>query len=84
MGSQHRQPGAPHNGEIGQASMKRSAATSTAPDRPGLCATCQHAQRIATARGSVFWRCRPSETDARYPRYPRLHVLACAGHEPIA
>jgi hypothetical protein len=63
--------------------MKRSAAVRTPPDHPGLCATCQHAHRITTARGSIFWRCRRSETDPAYARYPHLPVLECAGHEPI-
>jgi hypothetical protein len=43
----------------------------------------QPAHRIESARGSTFWRCRLSETDARFPRYPALPVLACTGHEPM-
>ena len=50
---------------------------------PGLCSTCRHAHRIQNARGSAFWRCRLSETDAAFPRYPALPVLACRGHEPV-
>jgi hypothetical protein len=53
------------------------------PIGPGLCRTCSHAHRIESARGSTFWRCRLSETDARFPRYPALPVLACTGHEPM-
>jgi hypothetical protein len=49
---------------------------------PGLCAGCGHARRIVTARGSTFWLCRLSETDHRYPRYPALPVVRCAGFEP--
>lgn len=52
------------------------------PDHPGLCATCLHAHRIQSTRGSTFWRCRRSETDPRFPRYPSLPVLSCGGHEP--
>jgi hypothetical protein len=48
----------------------------------GLCATCRHARRIVSARGSVFWLCRRSETDPAFPRYPALPVLACTGYEP--
>jgi hypothetical protein len=48
---------------------------------PGLCATCRHAQSVRTRRGSVFWRCARAEDDPAYARYPRLPVLACAGHE---
>ena len=62
--------------------MKRSATALTAPNHPGLCASCRHAHRIDTTRGATFWRCRRSETDPSYPRYPRLPVLACQGHEP--
>jgi GNAT superfamily N-acetyltransferase len=38
-------------------------------------------QRIASARGSQFYLCERSRTDASYPRYPRLPVLTCAGYE---
>lgn len=47
----------------------------------GLCATCIHVQRIESARGSRFYLCERSRTDARYARYPRLPVLTCAGYE---
>ena len=47
----------------------------------GLCARCAYAARQQTARGSVFWRCRRAETDARFARYPRLPVVACPGFE---
>jgi hypothetical protein len=50
-------------------------------DRAGLCADCKHAHVIETTRASRFYRCRLSETDTRFPRYPRLPVLACAGYE---
>jgi hypothetical protein len=49
----------------------------------GLCATCRHARTIVTDRGSRFIRCGRSATDDRYPRYPRLPVLACPGYEPV-
>lgn len=46
----------------------------------GLCATCRHARRIESARGSVFWLCELSRTDPRFPKYPPLPVRACAGY----
>jgi len=48
----------------------------------GLCETCRHRQLVPNTRGSVFWLCARSRTDPAYPRYPRLPVLRCAGHEP--
>ena len=49
----------------------------------GLCATCVHARRVESARGSVFWLCARSAEDPRFPRYPRLPVLRCPGFEPL-
>ena len=43
----------------------------------GLCERCRNAHRIESGRGSVFWRCRESERDPRWPKYPRLPVLEC-------
>jgi hypothetical protein len=48
----------------------------------GLCDRCVHVQQITSARGSIFYLCRLSITDARFPRYPRLPVLACPGYVP--
>ena len=50
----------------------------------GLCARCAHARPVTSARGSTFWRCARSEWDPRFPRYPRLPVLRCAGFEAPA
>jgi hypothetical protein len=47
----------------------------------GLCADCQHARRIESERGSVFLMCELSFQDSRFPKYPRLPVLACDGYE---
>lgn len=47
----------------------------------GLCAACSHARRIESDRGSVFWLCELSATDPRFPKYPRLPVVACAGYK---
>jgi len=52
--------------------------------RAGLCATCAHAQIVASSKGSTFLLCALSESDPRFPRYPRLPVLRCAGHQPKA
>lgn len=48
----------------------------------GLCDSCLHQQLIPNTRGSVFSLCLRSRNDSHYPRYPRIPVLACAGHEP--
>jgi hypothetical protein len=47
----------------------------------GLCATCRHARIIESRRGSRFWLCSRSRMDARFPRYPPLPVIRCAGYE---
>lgn len=47
---------------------------------PGLCGHCGHCQLIEGAR-TRFYLCRLSTVDARFPRYPRLPVLSCAGHQ---
>ena len=64
-------------------SDQRIGATASGRDRAGLCGSCRHAHRIESLRGSTFWRCRLSETDSRFARYPALPVLACAGHAPM-
>jgi len=48
--------------------------------RAGLCADCVHSQRVESSRGSVFFLCELSRTDARFARYPRLPMLVCAGY----
>jgi len=47
----------------------------------GLCADCQHADRVHSARGSTFYLCRRAETDRAFARYPRLPVLRCPGYQ---
>jgi hypothetical protein len=47
----------------------------------GLCETCAHAKVIENDRGSTFYLCERSKTDARFPRYPRLPVVACIGYD---
>jgi hypothetical protein len=48
----------------------------------GLCDSCVHQQLVRTTRGSTFSLCKRSKTEPEYPKYPRLPVLRCAGHEP--
>ena len=48
----------------------------------GLCQTCAHMQVVPGARGAAFYLCRRSKTDARFPRYPAIPVIACAGFQP--
>jgi hypothetical protein len=47
----------------------------------GLCNTCRHQRVVRNTRGSVFSLCERSRSDPAYPRYPRLPVVKCAGHE---
>ena len=48
----------------------------------GLCSNCRHAQLIESSKGSVFLLCELSKTDPRFPKYPRLPILACSGYQP--
>jgi hypothetical protein len=54
------------------------------PSSAGLCTTCVHAQAVESSRGSVFVLCRLSASDPRFPRYPRLPVVACAGYRRLS
>ncbi len=47
----------------------------------GLCTSCKHVRRISSERGSVFFLCRLSAVDPRFPKYPRLPVLSCSGYQ---
>ena len=48
----------------------------------GLCDRCAHVQLVTSAKGSTFYLCRLSVSDPRFPRYPPLPVLDCAGFSP--
>jgi hypothetical protein len=50
--------------------------------RAGLCDSCRHQRVVRNTRGSEFSLCERSRTEPEYPRYPRLPVTKCAGHEP--
>ncbi len=47
----------------------------------GLCAACAHVARIRSDRGAVFYLCKLSAGDPRFPKYPRLPVRTCAGYQ---
>jgi hypothetical protein len=47
----------------------------------GLCDSCRHQKLIHNTRGSTFSMCERSKSDERYPKYPRLPVVECAGWE---
>ena len=47
----------------------------------GLCATCAHQRTVRSGRGSTFSLCERGLVDPAWPKYPRLPVLVCAGHE---
>ncbi len=49
--------------------------------RAGLCATCVHLRVVTSDRSSEFVRCEKSQSDSRFPKYPRLPVIACEGYE---
>jgi hypothetical protein len=53
-------------------------------DKIGLCRACRHARLTSNQRGSKFYLCRLSENNPRFPKYPRLPVLACEGYESTA
>lgn len=51
------------------------------PTSPGLCADCVHRRLVASKR-STFLLCGLAEVDPRFPRYPPLPVVSCAGYRP--
>jgi len=48
---------------------------------PGLCADCRLSKVIRSDRGATFYQCLKSFEDPRFPKYPQLPVLACAGYQ---
>jgi hypothetical protein len=50
-------------------------------ERVGLCATCVHARVVPSAKQQTYYRCDLSDVDPRFPRYPQLPVVRCAGFE---
>jgi hypothetical protein len=51
--------------------------------RAGLCGHCVSGIVRPTKRGTVYLRCARSAVDERFPKYPRLPVLACPGYRPV-
>ena len=49
----------------------------------GLCAACRHVRVIRSDRQLVFYLCTLSAVDQRFPKYPKLPVLSCAGYAPV-
>lgn len=49
----------------------------------GLCADCRFMRLMESDRGSTFYLCERSATDASFPKYPRLPVLRCMGYERL-
>ena len=70
-------PGPPAIGEP----LRDAAELTELGTHPGLCATCVHLRLLRSPR-STFARCAKAERDPAFPRYPRLPVVACAGHRP--
>ncbi|HKC26613.1 MAG TPA: hypothetical protein VKB75_01255, partial [Jatrophihabitans sp.] len=65
-----RRPSAGHAGAVDDATL---------PANAGLCGQCVHALLRPTNRGTVYLRCGLAATDPRFPKYPRLPMLECAG-----
>ncbi|HET6403882.1 MAG TPA: hypothetical protein VFH78_04490 [Candidatus Thermoplasmatota archaeon] len=47
----------------------------------GLCGDCRFSRAITTARSTFLFCERSHREPDRFPRYPRLPVLRCAGYE---
>jgi hypothetical protein len=48
----------------------------------GLCLTCRFVRLVPSLRDTTYYRCGRSDADPSYPRFPRLPVVRCPGHEP--
>jgi hypothetical protein len=46
----------------------------------GLCGSCRNARSVVSGRGSHFLLCELHRTDPRFPKYPPLPVVHCAGY----
>ena len=49
----------------------------------GLCSDCRFMRQMLSDRGSTFYLCERAATDPKFPKYPRLPVLQCAGYESV-
>jgi hypothetical protein len=61
---------------------RRAADVTRDQSRFGLCDACRFQRIVQTGRGSVFTLCERSKIDAAFPKYPRVPVTECRGHEP--
>ena len=52
-------------------------------ERAGLCSACAHLRIVPGARRAEFYLCQLSVTDRRFPRYPAIPVLSCAGFRRV-
>jgi pimeloyl-ACP methyl ester carboxylesterase len=48
----------------------------------GLCLRCRHVERVISAHRVTYYKCRLSALDPRFPKYPPLPIVSCAGYEP--
>jgi hypothetical protein len=62
------------------ADMNQSGEVKQERNRIGLYFDCRYTRPIKSARGSTFYRCKRSDSDPNFPKYPRLPVLQCAGY----
>jgi hypothetical protein len=46
---------------------------------PSLCQSCSFAKEIISGKGSRFLLCEKSQTDHKFPKYPRQPVIRCRG-----
>ena len=53
-------------------------------ERIGLCSDCVYMRQIESDRGSIFYQCERSASSPELPKYPRLPVTHCSGHEAVA
>ena len=61
--------------------MPQDEGSTTVEVKAGLCDSCRHQRVVSNTRGSSFSLCERAKVDARYPKYPRIPVLRCAGYE---
>lgn len=50
-------------------------------DGVGMCRSCRHLRVVTARANSRYYRCDRSTFDRRYPKYPRLPVRVCDGHD---
>ena len=48
-----------------------------------LCETCRHVRIVTTPKKSRFVLCTRSKDDSRFPKYPPLPIIRCAGFEQV-